>query len=102
MEEVEVAGVVVDVRGWEQQTWPRVQNLRRLNTPAPSVMMSPARQRLLDTQVQLVVEDPGTMEPTYLSRTVNMSGRIIMFTFITIVTILGVNISSSCPPLVLA
>ena len=52
-----------------QHTWPRVQYLPplRLNTPAPSVMMSAVRQRLLSTQVQLVVEVPGTTTPRYLS-----------------------------------
>ena len=70
-----VAAVEVEAgRGGVQHTWPRLQNLLRLKTPAPSVMMSPSRQRLLDTQVQLVVEVPGTTQPTYLSRSGNMSG----------------------------
>ena len=76
MEVVEVEGEgasVVEERGWVQQTWPRVQYRLRLNTPAPSVMTSPVRQRLLDTQVQLVVEVPGITGPIYLSRMVNMS-----------------------------
>ena len=65
-----VVGGVVTVLdwGWVQQTWLVEQYLPlRLMWPDPSVMTSSARQRLLDTQVQLVVEDPGTITPTCLS-----------------------------------